>query len=120
LYAPITYDGLLMLESGATQVKTTQGGISFAVRVTPRGGRDSVERWDSDSAGRAYLKVRLRAVAEDGKANAALLELLAKTLDLPRSAVAISSGFTARTKIVQIAGDASALSHRLQTIGEKN
>ena len=33
----------------------------IAVRLTPRGGRDAIEGWATDAAGRAYLKVRVSA-----------------------------------------------------------
>ena len=99
--------------------KLTASGLSFAVRVTPRGGRDAAEGWERDAAGRERLKVRLRVAAEGGKANAALVDLLAKTLDVPRSAVAIASGHKARTKIVEVTGDRAAIRQRLQEIGER-
>jgi uncharacterized protein len=94
-------------------IKPVSDGISFAVRLTPRGGRDAIEGWQTDSAGRDYLKARVRAVAEDGKANAALVNLLARTLDVPRSSVAIVSGATARLKIVRVLGDPRQLTEKL-------
>lgn len=50
------------------------------------------------------LKIRLAAPPVDGKANAALLAFLAETLGLPRSAVSLKSGQTARRKVVLIVG----------------
>ena len=47
----------------------------LAVRLTPRGGRDGVDGWASDPAGRPYLKVRVSAPPVEGKANAALMYL---------------------------------------------
>ena len=96
------------------------GGLRFAVRVTPRGGRDAIEGWVKDSAGNDQLRVRLRAVPEGGKANAALVELLAKRLEVPRSSVAISSGAKARLKIIRVEGDPKVLTKQLQGIGEAN
>jgi len=78
--------------------------MRLAVRVTPRGGRDAVEGWSTDAAGRAVLKLRVAASATDGQANAAVLALLAKTLGLPKSRLALASGHTARVKIVEITG----------------
>lgn len=80
--------------------------MKLAVRVTPRGGRDAVEGWTRDAEGRAVLKVRVAAAAADGAANAAVLALLAKALGLPRSALRIASGETARVKRIEIAGEA--------------
>ena len=49
-------------------------------------------------------KVRVAQPPEDGRANDAVLALLARTLDLPRSAVSIVSGHAARDKIVALDG----------------
>jgi len=57
-------------------------GVSIALRVTPRGGRDEIDGFETLADGRSALKVRIRAVAEDGKANRAVTELLASTADL--------------------------------------
>ncbi len=63
------------------------------------------------------LKARVSSPRQDGKANAALIALLAKTFDLPRSKIRIASGETARIKILEIDGDA-ALANRLKAMGE--
>jgi len=75
-----------------------------AVRVTPKGGRDGVDGWALDPAGRAFLKVRVSAPAADGAANAALCALVAKALRRPKSAVRIVSGETARLKMLEVEG----------------
>jgi len=95
----------LRVDGFRSSLETTSEGIRFAVRLTPRGGRDGVEGWQTDSNGREYLKVRVRAAAEAGKANAALVELLAKWLDVPRACVAIMRGEKARLKIIGVRGD---------------
>ncbi|HKP80092.1 MAG TPA: DUF167 family protein [Phenylobacterium sp.] len=74
----------------------------LTVRVTPRGGRDAVEGWVVDDAGRAMLKLRVSAAAAEGAANAAVVALLASSLKLPRSAVRVASGATARVKRLEI------------------
>ena len=78
--------------------------MRLAVRVTPRGGRDAVEGWAADAAGRPVLKLRVAAAAADGQANAAVLALLAKALGVSKSAVSLAAGHTARVKIVEISG----------------
>ena len=76
----------------------------LAVRLTPRGGRDRIDGWGRDGAGRSYLKVRVAAPPVDGEANAALEALIAKTLKLSRGAVRIVAGETARVKQLEIDG----------------
>lgn len=78
--------------------------MRLAVRVTPRGGRDAVDGWTSDEAGRPVLKLRVSAAAADGAANAAVLALLAKALGLPKSRLSLVRGQTARVKQVEIEG----------------
>ena len=72
--------------------------------MTPRGGRDAVDGWMSDAEGRPLLKLRVSAAASDGAANAAVIALVAKVLRIPRSAVRIAAGETARIKRLEIAG----------------
>ena len=73
--------------------------MRLPVRVYPGAGRNEVARNDDGS-----LSVRVTAVPEDGKANAALLELLADRLKIPRSSVRIVRGRRARNKVVQLDG----------------
>ena len=76
--------------------------MRLAVRVTPNASADRVEGWAMDDAGRTYLKVRVRAVPEKGKANKAVEVVLAKALGLPKSAVRVVTGETSRIKGVDI------------------
>lgn len=91
-------------------------GISIALKVTPRGGRDAIEGVETLADGRAVLKVRVRAVADGGQANRAVIELLASAVGVPRARVRILSGATSRQKQVAIAGDAAALTEALRAL----
>ncbi len=53
-------------------------GITLAVRLTPKGGRDAIDGIETLADGRAVLKARVRAAASDGEANEALVRLLAR------------------------------------------
>lgn len=86
-----------------------EGGIALFIRLTPKGGRDGFDSIEADSDGKAWLRIRVRAVPENGKANAALEALLAKVFDVSKSAVSVISGHTARNKQVEIRGDSEAL-----------
>src|SRR4051794_24514714 len=94
--------------------RTSSEGISVALRVTPRGGRDAVDGVETLSDGRSVLKVRVRAIADGGEANRAVTELLAKAIGVTKASVRITSGATARLKQVAIDGDASKLDQALR------
>ena len=91
-------------------------GVEIRVRVTPRGGRDAVEGVEALSDCSRVLKVRVRAVPEDGAANEGVRRLLAKALGLPSSAVRLEAGATARLKTFLIAGEAEALAAELAAL----
>lgn len=54
--------------------------------------------------GRRVLKARVRAAPENGRANAALIELVAGLLGVPKRAVSIRAGATGRVKQIFVAG----------------
>ena len=76
----------------------------LTVRVQPKASADRIEDWAEDDAGRKFLKVRVRAVPEDGKANSAVQKLVAKWLGLPKSAVRVVTGGKTRLKGLEIEG----------------
>jgi len=101
----------------AAKFQVAAGTLSFHVRLTPKGGRDAIEGWVTASDGGQHLKARVRAVPEDGKANDALVVLLAKTLSLPKSHLRIASGATSRLKRIEIAGqNPTEMSARLEAL----
>jgi uncharacterized protein (TIGR00251 family) len=91
-------------------------GIALWLRLTPKGGKDAVDGVETLSDGRRVIKARVRAAPENGKANAALIELVAKLLRAPKSAVSIRSGETARIKQIFIAGAPAAYLDALQSL----
>jgi uncharacterized protein (TIGR00251 family) len=76
-----------------------EGRVRFAVRVQPRASRSEIVGLHGDA-----LQVRLAAPPVDGAANAALVELLAAALGVPRRAVRVAAGATSRGKIVEVDG----------------
>lgn len=88
-------------------------GVSVALRVTPRGGRDDIDGVETLANGRSVIKVRVRAIAEGGEANRAVTELLAKALGVPKARVKILSGVTSRLKQVAVDGDPKGLGETL-------
>jgi len=82
------------------------------VRLTPRASRDGIDGLKSGPDG-PYVQARVRAVPEDGRANAALAELVADEIRVAKSTVTVVSGHTTRLKTLHIAGDASELETRI-------
>lgn len=76
------------------------------LRVTPNAGRNAIEGFETLADGTEVLRIRVAAVPDKGKANAAVIALLAKSLRLPKSALTITSGETARLKTIRIDADA--------------
>jgi uncharacterized protein len=91
-------------------------GISVALRVTPRGGRDGIDGLEKLANGRVVLKVRVRAIAEGGEANRAVTELLAKALGVPKARVRMLSGTTSRLKQIAVDGDPRKLGEALRQL----
>lgn len=89
-------------------------GLRLTVRLTPRGGRDAIDGIETLADGRLVLKIRVRAAPSEGQANAALVALLARELALPRSAVTLVAGATARLKTVALTGEAQGLVSQLK------
>jgi uncharacterized protein (TIGR00251 family) len=91
-------------------------GLVVAVRLTPKGGRDAIDGVAVLSDGQSVLKVRVRAAPTEGEANAALVRLLARMLDVPSRAVTLAAGATSRIKRVAVEGDATALAATLEKL----
>lgn len=91
-------------------------GARVTLKVTPGAGRDDVRGVEVDGAGRPHLAVRVSAPPAAGKANAALLRLLARRWRIARSDLTVVSGAGGRRKILQIQGAPDALIARLEAI----
>ncbi len=73
----------------------------IAIHVFPKSGKNAVEGIVKDANGKEWLKVRLTATPEDGKANKALIKILAKEWKCSPSSLTIISGETSRYKIIR-------------------
>jgi uncharacterized protein len=94
--------------------RSEAGGFILAVRLTPKGGRDAIDGIEQLADGRRVLKVRVRAPASAGEANAALLKLIARTLGVAPRDVTLVAGLSARLKRVKVAGAGAALATALE------
>lgn len=107
--------------NGPSPVTVSDDGVRVALRVKPRAGHDRIDGLTADVDGRAALKLSVTAAPEDGKANAAVLKLLAKAWGIPRTSLSVASGATARRKIVHVSGNGPTLAHRINAwLGEQH
>lgn len=96
--------------------KAAQQHVELRVRLTPSGGRDAIDGLEQDAEGQGYLKARVTAVPEDGKANKALIALLSKTLKIAKSSISFVSGETSRKKILRLEGEPEEIILKLKTV----
>ena len=83
--------------------------ITIRVHLTPRSARDEVLGWEGD-----VLRARVTAPPVEGRANEALLRLLADALGVPKSSLRIVRGQRSREKLVGVDGlDAAEARQRL-------
>ena len=83
-------------------------GVRLYIRLSPRSKREGTEGVFDDGT-RKRLKIAVNAPPVDGKANKAVIELLAEKFRLPKSAFSIITGTTDRNKTLLIRGDAALL-----------
>lgn len=93
--------------------RATAGGIELFVRLTPKASKEGVTGL-RDHDGKVYLEARVRAVPEDGKANKAIIELIAGRVGVPRSSIVLASGQSSRLKTLAISGDAKLLGQKIE------
>lgn len=90
--------------------------VRLAIRLTPNGGRDAIDGIEPDGDDGMLLKARVTAVPEKGKANKALIVLVAKSLGIAKSSISLASGDTSRKKILRIDGDPEDLIGKLEML----
>lgn len=91
-----------MADVPAGLIHSSTDGPVLKCRITPKSSRNQIDGYHRDGEGHVSLQVRVTAHPEKGKANKAVIQTLAKGLKLPKSAIEIVSGGTARRKSVLI------------------
>ncbi|MBW3667769.1 MAG: DUF167 domain-containing protein [Actinobacteria bacterium] len=95
---------------------TAGGDVVLRLHVQPGAGRTAVAGKHGDA-----LKVRVAAPPEGGRANEAVIALVAETLGVAKDAVSLTSGESSRSKRVKISGvdadDATRLLHEALAAG---
>ncbi|GMV86490.1 MAG: hypothetical protein AMXMBFR80_23450 [Dehalococcoidia bacterium] len=85
------------------------------VRVTPRASRDGIDGFDPEGV----LRIRVTAAPADGAANAAVVKLLARALDLAARDVVLVSGATGRRKVFEIPLEAAEARARVDAARDR-
>ncbi|MGI9414679.1 MAG: DUF167 family protein [Hyphomicrobiales bacterium] len=104
------------MPAAAKPYRVEGDGIRLSVRVTPKAGADAIGGLYRTDDGSVSLKLRVRAQPEKGKANKAVISLLAKALRCARSNLEVTAGLKDRTKTVVIGGEAADLARRLDDL----
>lgn len=90
------------------------------IRLTPSGRRDGIDGVMENADGLGVLKASVTKAPEGGKANQALIKMLAKEWRLAKSAVEVIQGHTSRNKVLAVSGDPHALSALIATWARQN
>jgi len=96
-------------------------GVLLRVKLTPKASRNALVRTEANADGDPQLRASVTAVPEKGKANAALIKLLAKKLGLPKTSIRLIAGDQSRHKSILFEGEPgelkTVLSARLRILG---
>ncbi len=88
--------------------RISKTGLRVLARVTPKSARDGIDGMMQTSDGPA-LKVRVRAVAENGEANRSVESVVAQWLGVAKTRVTVAAGGKSRIKTLDIGGEPSEL-----------
>lgn len=100
-------------EQAGGPFSATAAGVRVALRLQPGARRAGIDGLVRLADGRVALKARVGEPPEGGKANAALIKLLAKAWHLPKGAISIVAGRSDRVKTLEVTGDPGELTARL-------
>lgn len=93
-----------------------RNGVRLFVRATPGAGRDEIAGLWTGAGGEERLAVKVAAPPDRGRANDAIINLVAKRLGVAKSAVAVAAGEGARLKTLEIKGDPETLAAALDAM----
>ena len=84
--------------------RASKNGVELFVRATPKAAHERIGDITHDANEHCYLKIYITTAPEDGKANEAIINLLAKTFKLPKTCITLISGATHRLKCFNMDG----------------
>jgi len=86
------------------------------VCATPNASVDRIDGAELRDDGSCVLRVRVKAVPDKGKANKAVIAILAKSLGVPKSAFTLIRGETARQKTITVAANPAQLTLKARSL----
>lgn len=90
--------------------------VILAVRLSPRAAADRIGGLWTDAGGQVWLSASVTAPPDKGRANAALLGLLADRIGRPRSTLSLEAGETSRLKRIRIARPDAGVVERIESL----
>jgi uncharacterized protein YggU (UPF0235/DUF167 family) len=94
--------------------RPTAGGVEIRVRVTPRAARAGLAGLHRGVDGQVHLVIRVGVPPEGGRANEAMLRILAAALGLGPSSLRLTAGAASRLKRVLVDADPALVAARLE------
>ena len=104
------------MADGSDILTVFAGGVRLSVRAKPGLSRRRLPRVVEIGEGKRALEITVAAIAEDGKANAAILAQLAEILGLKRANLRSKSGETGRLKTIEIAGNPAEIQAKIRAV----
>ena len=95
-------------------VTVVADGLRIRVKVAPRAAANRIDGLAPEADGGVALKVAVTTAPEDGKANAAVIKLLAREWGVAKSAISVVAGATDRRKLLHVEGPSKMLAERLE------
>lgn len=94
--------------------RESQGGVLLHISLTPKSSSDSVGKVACVASGRVS-RVKVRALPDKGKANQAVLKVLAEWLKIPKTSFELVFGRRSKLKTIKISGDFEEIVKKLET-----
>jgi uncharacterized protein YggU (UPF0235/DUF167 family) len=104
----------------ASPVRIDAHGVTVAIKAVPGARRAGIGGVETDAAGQAWLRVAVTKHAEGGRANAALIRLIAREWRLPATSISIATGTRGRRKQLRIACDPTSVAERIRALAESS
>lgn len=76
--------------------------LNIEVKVSPGSKSEEIVEFSQDDNTKYFMKVRVKAPPQEGKANEALIKLVSKYFDIPKSHIEIILGFSSKQKVIRI------------------